>query len=721
MELSQYKDGQQETERITLEISDESMLEPYTESSCQLLLQLYVALTNGAVTTPMTLAIVSSILTISLAAVSNFMNQRINYPVGCLPLLTKLFLTPIFTLTYAPRMVNFALLLYTLNSLVSQGKDRIIWGTVSSLSMMLFIIGATYISLKTTLWDRKLPPKYQLKRQQKTKKDDENIASEEEYETINYIGFEQYFNELKWKGLLLAAIVPSIVLHSRSRFFHLTSLVSTGGHMLLNVMGFCCYLTVPRPRDDVMLMNTTSGLHSPANSTSNAVETDEKNTLMICLFVVTFIMLGLSIIVSNFLAKATDQLYLRKFVKKWSCGLITYTHASMIGQAIEEEARKEFELEQEAKSIDPEDWQDKLNSLHQSKIDNGSIISDSTAAYFKELCTEDIDLRQEVITEKKSNNDITSRSPLDMVKNLRWPVLALKHVLRNIENNEKKEKNNEDVPSIQTKSKQNVLFELLQKGDMRGLHKRIQQTKELDLPNSSGNTPLQMAIEAGNKTACRILITEGASYVYQNREGLNAFQLAVKQKKGEITNLVFSRIKRDAEIKNFLGQLCTSGETDSIHCFMDQLNASERKEVIEMKIISDNRFAFLQCMYVGNEEAALLLLTHHKDINYEFLLPEGNGENLLQIASKLGYVKIVNELVTIYDAAKIVTAIDNDKCNALMWAADNGHEAVVRSLINYFLKDDKIHQKDIFGDTALDLARRSGHDNIVQFLEPFYT
>ena len=65
-----------------------------------------------------------------------------------------------------------------------------------------------------------------------------------------------------------------------------------------------------------------------------------------------------------------------------------------------------------------------------------------------------------------------------------------------------------------------------------------------------------------------------------------------------------------------------------------------------------------------------------------------------------------------------ITAIENDNgMNALMWAAYEGHTNIVKILIPHFKEQHKLNVKANNGYSAIDCARMSNVDAIIELLE----
>ena len=88
-----------------------------------------------------------------------------------------------------------------------------------------------------------------------------------------------------------------------------------------------------------------------------------------------------------------------------------------------------------------------------------------------------------------------------------------------------------------------------------------------------------------------------------------------------------------------------------------------------------------------------------------------DGETALIAAARKGYAQVVSELLE-NDADPMI--LDGLGRNALHWACENGFEEVVKVLVQQGMEFSTA--RDQSGMSALDLASRSGHESIVQWL-----
>lgn len=94
-------------------------------------------------------------------------------------------------------------------------------------------------------------------------------------------------------------------------------------------------------------------------------------------------------------------------------------------------------------------------------------------------------------------------------------------------------------------------------------------------------------------------------------------------------------------------------------------------------------------------------------------------QSKLLLAAENGNIAKINELLQKPQAQEIMQARNKHRCTALMLAAKAGHIEIVRVLIAACTNtniEEIINQRDIFGNTALILAVAAGHTDIVTIL-----
>ena len=110
----------------------------------------------------------------------------------------------------------------------------------------------------------------------------------------------------------------------------------------------------------------------------------------------------------------------------------------------------------------------------------------------------------------------------------------------------------------------------------------------------------------------------------------------------------------------------------------------------------------------GDTKIVRILLDHGADVNCR----SGEGETALMRAAFKGQVEVVKILLA--EGAKMnIQVAEDGGMTALMGAAAAGHAEVVKLLI---VNGADVKVKTLYRDTALTLAQKHGHSQIVQML-----
>jgi len=127
--------------------------------------------------------------------------------------------------------------------------------------------------------------------------------------------------------------------------------------------------------------------------------------------------------------------------------------------------------------------------------------------------------------------------------------------------------------------------------------------------------------------------------------------------------------------------------------------------------------------------ALLVLALPHSNgsaILHELMKKDANNEAIFTTKAKAQLTDYFFDLVAkrAFNAMRYLIAMKNIEINAidehlfsytpLMWAASMGHLAMVKYLVQ---NGADMSLVDEHGETALDLAKESGHDEVVEYLE----
>ena len=122
----------------------------------------------------------------------------------------------------------------------------------------------------------------------------------------------------------------------------------------------------------------------------------------------------------------------------------------------------------------------------------------------------------------------------------------------------------------------------------------------------------------------------------------------------------------------------------------------------------------LRAFSSGYKEEALHLL---KEVKHPREVKGSDGWTLLHEAAGRGWTDIVELLITKYNCN--VNSVDNDNITPVYWASFYGQLNVIKSLCNTGKCDLFIKTKR--GYTPLDIARRRGHHETVEYLTTIVT
>ena len=292
IELCGLTPGRTKSENVNLMMANNGGWEPFTESTLQLMVQLYILLNKPnppGITEFVTFQTVTSCLSIAVSAGSNYMSQSIDYPIGSLTIPIKLYLGILFFPIYIPRIMNIALVVYQFNQLTRLNEmtsdldilgSKNGWsGVFTSIILVMVLFLPTYGLSK--LFRPKLPPTIALKKDRNEKEKEGNTNEVNgEYEQKTKVGYGRYMDELKYKGVLLSVVIPCIVVHRKSHFFRLTSVVSTILHIICSLLSHLVYYCWKGSLVNKALMEnlpTNLSLSSISNYTWNYTNLGEEN------------------------------------------------------------------------------------------------------------------------------------------------------------------------------------------------------------------------------------------------------------------------------------------------------------------------------------------------------------------------------------------------------------------------------------------------------------
>ena len=112
LEMTNYKAGDIETELAAYQLGQDKNLEAFLEATPQFCLQLFILMKHREANVVTILSMISSFISLSLAASSSFLVERIEYGMLNPSFLTKLFLAFFFILIIIPRCICIAMIGY---------------------------------------------------------------------------------------------------------------------------------------------------------------------------------------------------------------------------------------------------------------------------------------------------------------------------------------------------------------------------------------------------------------------------------------------------------------------------------------------------------------------------------------------------------------------------------------------------------------------------------
>ena len=142
---------------------------------------------------------------------------------------------------------------------------------------------------------------------------------------------------------------------------------------------------------------------------------------------------------------------------------------------------------------------------------------------------------------------------------------------------------------------------------------------------------------------------------------------------------------------------------------MNSIHSTDIDDNVNVKIVDNNNAKIIEETYASSSSITVVAANVPKP-----LAPIELGDKLIDIA-KSGNMNELQTLSDTYDLSTIInTAKDKDGKTALMWASCNGHEAVVRLLIE---KGADVNAKNNNGWTALMRASDNGNEAVVRLLK----
>lgn len=234
-------------------------------------------------------------------------------------------------------------------------------------------------------------------------------------------------------------------------------------------------------------------------------------------------------------------------------------------------------------------------------------------------------------------------------------------------------------------------------------------SKNINVQDLNGFTPLMYACENGNIELANELINRKAEINIKNKEEKIALFIAIENNNLELVNLLLNN-----------------------------------KSMVNIQTASIKYTPLMKAVEKGNEEVVKLLLKHQANVNEQnihgktalIIAVEKNNINLVKLlldnkanpdiyshtlncnalnyASKHGYEEIVRLLLQ-YNAA-IDPQDTSLSYTPLMYAARNNYHNILAMLLKYKANVNLINR---FGKTAKDIALSNKHTNIIQLIDNY--
>ncbi|MFQ5470719.1 MAG: ankyrin repeat domain-containing protein [Gammaproteobacteria bacterium] len=218
----------------------------------------------------------------------------------------------------------------------------------------------------------------------------------------------------------------------------------------------------------------------------------------------------------------------------------------------------------------------------------------------------------------------------------------------------------------------------------------LENNANANVINKEFDTPTQLAVDLNQPEILRILLSSGAD---ANRSYVDS----------EANAFIFNP-QQESKNSYLLHLACRKNYNDIVGVL---LNAGANPSLID----SEGTSPLLIASESGSEKIVDQLLKQDVDVNFM----DKSGRTALMLAAKNGYKNIVNSLLEHQADTNIVAdqhgETDDDAKTALIYATRGGHTSIVLSLLKYGadagLGGDR-------GETALDIARVNGHDDLVK-------
>ena len=677
LKLAQMQQGKMKTEKTLMKLQEDSNMEPFLESSFQMMIQLYI-LINIQTTIPWTIlwSIISSTLAVGMASGGTFLLERIGYPVGVVNLATKLFLAIIFMVVFAPRAMLMALMINVLadwSNEYGESWPAHLWRIVILLfigMLLIILLLALYLGSSDTLkpkllWDQSLG--------------DAGSGIRGEHKLIDRHGYENHFSDLKRKSVFFSIFSPCITVSQKSRVFEITAFVSTIYYILAIIIGWILF---------------------------NVYPVQGKTKQLGFMFPLIFGLLVLSIVAQVFLTYLSDHLNLHKV----TFGLF-YHPSLLVDVAIRRLVQREYEMEMKAKVQNGQHWRSELRDMYRGEYLNKETMK-SDYLLFQKLLQKSVSINDPIIVLKLSEKRKITCKVADVVNNLRFAEDYIGSVIYQME----------PVHLQDPVENKPIVLDL-----------DVNQDCDCgcDDVDEDGNTDLLNALREHKSNKAVRIIWRDTSIAHRNKLGLSAFPMAFSyafpmaflNSLNEIKDLLWHVLKTEDGIESTFFDLCVAENIEAVMFCMEPRNTNFNQRQSFLKFIGSGYWhcPLFHCMNEDKQEMVNLLLPYYDELASEVLTEIGEDKNNPLIrATKDNNIGIVKHLLPIYREKKLISEFGEANYNALMMAVRHNRIDILNILIETFEEEKLVTTSNEDMKNCLMLACQYSTEYVVERLIPNY-
>ena len=697
--LGKMKENEVRAEKLLMKMGEDSNLETFLESAPQTSLQIFIAFQTQKLPLPIIWSMMTSILSVGVASASTFLFERLEYPVGMANFTTKIFLALFFMVGFISRSMAISLLANFFGDWSGSYNDK----HLEKICIPLFVILLLLI-LRIALHFgscSKLPAKPVWNADLG---DDTYIKGE--YQSRERHGYESYSADLRRKSLFISFFSPCIILCQNSRVFEITAYVSTAVYTISVIMGWILCGVHP---DFGLHYNATM-----ANTTNSSITKDD---WLQTLFPLMLGLLILSFGAQAFLTFVSDHTNLYHATRG------TFMHPCLVAIAMERLAQKENDMEIAARAQNEGNWRKKLIKLYsEDDLENES--KKSAYLFLQELCWKGLTMQDPVVIAKTAETRKVSRTPFELINQLRFAEDTIGSVIVNIERNLIKNQLLTATKNDLTKTEQRSLLRHSQEEDPKMIYSNIQSCDcGCDDVDMDGNTPLLIALKEGNMDEAERLLLNGGSVIHKNKKGFTAFPLAFSPNGKKIQDLLWFNLKHEDACDLVFSELCSLGNTEALKYCLDTDNSNDqlKKKMLTFIVSGYWHCPLYHAMNEDNKQVVDFLLPYYKEIIPELLTDrDGEKNNPLIRATKEGHVGVVKHLLPVYREKKILGEFGSDNYTALMMSIKYERTEIFHILMDSFEHEGLVTTSNQKNESAITCLVLCGNEEMAKRLAPHY-